>query len=104
MENDQWVALDEFCSIYQVEYSFLDSLNNSGLISLFIREEKKYLPEHQIPELERFIRLHYDLDINIEGIEAISNLLKRVAELQKENNLLKSKFQLTKHERQVFNL
>jgi len=41
--------------------------------------------------LEKFIRFHYEMDINIEGIETISHLLQRVNELQQEIVALKNK-------------
>jgi hypothetical protein len=37
------------------------------------------------------VHLHYDLDINIEGIEAISHLLDRVDNLQRELITLKNR-------------
>ena len=37
------------------------------------------------------MRLHYDLDINIEGIDAIYNLLKQVEELQSQIITLRNK-------------
>jgi len=41
--------------------------------------------------VEKMMRLHYDLHINLEGIDAISNLLKQVQDLKKENQILKNK-------------
>ena len=37
------------------------------------------------------IRLHYELDINIEGIDAISHLLQRVDQLQDELRIMKNR-------------
>ena len=54
-------------------------------------EEKKYLLKDQIREVEKMIRMHYDLDINIEGIEAISHLLQRLDSLQEELTALKNR-------------
>jgi hypothetical protein len=38
-----------------------------------------------------FMHLHQDLDINLEGIDAISHLLKRMHDMQRELNMLKNK-------------
>ncbi len=84
MDNEQWMAADEFCTYYKVEYSFIHSLHESGLIRLTTSEERGFIPADQIQDLEKFVRLHYDLDINIEGIEAIAHLLERINLLQKE--------------------
>ena len=37
------------------------------------------------------IRMHYELDINLEGIDAISNLLERVEEMQHEMTRLQNR-------------
>ena len=39
---------------------------------------------------KKFVRLHYDLDINVEGIETISHLLEKIGELQKQILQLKN--------------
>ena len=36
----------------------------------------------QLGELERYTHLYYDLSINIEGIDAIRHLLRRIEDLQ----------------------
>jgi hypothetical protein len=41
--------------------------------------------------LERMIRLHYDLEINMEGIDAIAHLLERVEHMQEEMRMLRRK-------------
>jgi hypothetical protein len=40
------------------------------------------------------MRLHFELDINIEGIDAISNLLQQIDNLQKELISTKNKLRL----------
>ena len=45
----------------------------------------------EIHKLEKFVRLHYDLDINIEGIETINHLLEKIEEMQKEIVRLRNK-------------
>ena len=40
------------------------------------------------------IRLHYDLDINLEGIETIFHLLERIETLQHEMHELRKKIGL----------
>ncbi|HEV7622263.1 MAG TPA: chaperone modulator CbpM [Flavisolibacter sp.] len=84
MDKEQWISAEDFCSYYQVEYSFISSLYESGLIEITIEEERRFISIEQIKELEKFVHLHYDLDINIEGIEAIAHLLNRIKEMQNE--------------------
>ena len=40
------------------------------------------------------IRLHYDLNINLEGLDAVYNLLKRVENLQSEITSLHNKLRI----------
>jgi hypothetical protein len=90
MSTEEWIPAEEFCSNYQIEYSFISTLFESGLIEVTTFEEKSFIPVGQLKDLETFTRLHYDLDINIEGIEAIAHLLKKVHDLQQEIVLLKN--------------
>jgi hypothetical protein len=39
------------------------------------------------------MRLHYDLDINLEGIEAITSLLNRVKSMQEEIRELRNRLE-----------
>ncbi len=45
----------------------------------------------KLKDLEKFIRLHYELDINTEGIDAIAQLLNRVENMQDEITRLKNR-------------
>lgn len=94
MEKDELMPVEEFCAHYQVEYSFLTALEESGLIVLTNYEEKGYLPQSEIPELEKLSRLHYELDINLEGIEAIAHLLKKHKALQEQIHTLEERVRL----------
>jgi len=41
--------------------------------------------------LKTFVRLHYDLDINLEGLETINHLLEKIEEMQMEILKLRNK-------------
>jgi len=45
---------------------------------------ERYLTFTQLPDVERYSRMYYDLSINIEGIDAIHHLLQRMEEMQNE--------------------
>ena len=91
MEKEQWIPVDDFCTAYKIEVSFVQSLKDSGLIEMNDNDEKYWIPAYQLADLEKFIRLHFDLDINIAGIEAISHLLQRIKEMQLEINYLRNR-------------
>lgn len=91
MEPEQFIIAEEFCASHEIELSFLSSLNEFGLIEITFIEEKKLIGESQLPKLEKLVRLHYDLQINLEGIDAIANLLNRIDRIQEENIILKNR-------------
>ncbi len=91
MENEHLITIEEFCTHYGIEPSFIHSLVNFGLVEITIIEETHYLMKHQVIDIEKMIRMHYDLDINIEGIEAISHLLQKISDLQEELTFLKNR-------------
>jgi chaperone modulatory protein CbpM len=81
---DEFIPASEFCAGHQIELSFIRTLHESGLIETTILEGTLFLPSAELRELERLTRLHYEMDINLEGVEAISHLLKRVSDMQEE--------------------
>lgn len=46
----------------------------------------------QLADIEKYIHLYYDLDINMEGLEAIMHLLNRVQHLQHQIKRLKNDY------------
>ena len=48
----------------------------------------------ELPDVERYSRMYYDLSINIEGIDAIHHLLERMEEMQQEIYSLHNKLRL----------
>jgi len=91
MEQEELIPTEDFCIHHNIEYSFISSLQNSGLISVTSFQSSTYIPVEEIHKLEKFVRLHYDLDINIEGIETINYLLERIEEMQREIVNLRNK-------------
>lgn len=92
MEN--LISAYEFCANHNIEISFIHSLEETGLIEMTTIEETGYIPSSQLQELERIVRLHYDLDINLEGIETINHLLQRINEMQDEITILRNRLRL----------
>jgi hypothetical protein len=82
MPTEEMIPVTDFCMHHQVELSFIYSLNESGLIELMNVEEHKYLSVDQLAHIEKLVRLHTEMDINIAGIEAITHLLERIEGMQ----------------------
>jgi hypothetical protein len=91
MEQEEVIPVKDFCIHHNIEYSFISSLENSGLISVRSVKRSTYIHADDMYKLEKFVRLHYDLDINLEGIETISYLLERIEQMQREILQLKNK-------------
>lgn len=91
MSNEQLISATDFCLSHDIEIGFIQSLHEYGLIEIITIEETRFVHMEQLPQLEQFIRLHYELDINLAGIDAIANLLQRIEELQNENRVLKNR-------------
>ena len=85
------IAITTICSHYEIESSFIDALHNTGLIQIVIIEKDSFLHQDQIGDLEKMIRLHHELNVNIEGIDVVFNLLEKEKELREELNTLKNR-------------
>ncbi|MNJ98930.1 Chaperone modulatory protein CbpM [compost metagenome] len=88
------IAITEYCIKYDIEPSFISSLEESGIIILTNVGEEKFISTNQLTEIDRYIHFHYDLLINIEGIDAIRHLLEKVSQMQHEILQLKKQLQL----------
>lgn len=100
MENERFIPLQNICSHYNIEVSFIRSLNEFGLLEITRIDEAEYLDKEGLGEFERIVHLHYDLDINLAGIDAIHHLLQKVQDLQKELTALKNKLN-SEHESRI---
>ena len=94
MENRQLISVGQFCVHYNTELEFIHSLYEYGLVEIITVEDTQYLKSEQLTELEKMIRLHYELEINLEGIDAITHLLHRMNNLREELDILKNRLRL----------
>lgn len=92
--DNRYISIMEFCNCHHLEYSFIHSLTEYGLLKTIVIEEDEYIEQEQVRELERMMRLHYDLEINMQGIDAINHLLDRVSRLQEEVRQLQNRLRL----------
>jgi hypothetical protein len=90
MQDDNFISSELICQMHSIEPSFVHTLCEYGLIEITRIESSEFIHVSQLCELEKMIRLHYDLQINIEGIEAITHLVRRVEKMQEELNHLKN--------------
>lgn len=93
MIQEQFITIQTFCSNYDIEFSFINSLSEYGLVEITTIDQIDYLPQNKILEIEKMLRLHHDLGVNLEGIDVIYNLTEKVESLQEEINFLKNRIQ-----------
>jgi chaperone modulatory protein CbpM len=91
MTTEKLITIQTFCANYDIEFSFINSLSEFGLIEITTINKIKYLHQNKINEIEKMIRLHNELGVNMEGIDVIYNLTEKIKILQKEIDYLKNR-------------
>lgn len=89
-----YIKITDCCVNYQIEPSFVHSLENHGLLRTTTIEGERFITEDQLRNLERYINWHYEMDINIEGIDALRNILSKMEKLHTEISLLREKLHI----------
>ncbi len=84
MSTENYIPVQQLCAYYQIEMSFIDNLNEYGLIEISTIEASHFIHHDRITDLEKMIRLHHELDINMAGIDSVLHLLKKIDDLQTE--------------------
>jgi len=98
METKDFIPVIQLCSHYKVELSFFNELNEVGLIEITTIEQTLCLHQDRINDLEKMIRLYHELKVNIEGIDVVFNLLKKLENLQSELNTAQDRLRLYENE------
>ncbi len=84
MSTKQFIPLEQLCVHYEIEMSFFQGLMEHDLLQITTIEQTHYLHVDSLHELERILRLHQDLYINLEGIDSVLHLLNKIDVLQRE--------------------
>ncbi len=94
MEANNLILIEHYCLQSEVNLAFVETLHNQGLIEIIEVENAKYVTSDQVKQIEQIAFLHLELNINLEGIEAIRHLVNQIHDLQQELALTKSKLKL----------
>lgn len=94
MKANHLIPLDVYCTSNDIEISFVSSLQEAGLIEITTIEEAGFFDSEQLQQLERYLRFYYELNINLEGIDAIKHLLCRANTMHDEITALKNRLRL----------
>jgi len=94
MEKTELIPAKDFCLHHSISYTFVAGLSEAGLVKVVTIEEEQYIHPDYVAHLEKLARLHTDLEINMEGIEAIAHLLQQVEELQQQVRDISGRLQI----------
>ena len=91
MTNEELITAEDLCVHHRIDVSFLQSLQDYGLVELTTVQETVYLHPDQLNAVEKFIRLHYDLDLNFEGLDVIHHIVQLMEDAQAEVSALRNR-------------
>lgn len=94
MSVAEFIEIGQLCLHYEIDASFIDELNNYGLIEISTIEKVHCIHHDRISELEKILRLHRDLNINLEGIASVMQLLEKIEILQNKLNAVQNRLLL----------
>lgn len=82
--DQTYITISEYCSYNQVEPDFIMALVEGGILELRHEPNEPSIDLETLEALERYRRLRYDLDINIQGLSAIHHLLEKMEQMHFE--------------------
>lgn len=94
MADEEIIPLETFCSFYQVDRNFVETLESHGLISFSYHENQRYILRDDVVELEKYSRMYYELNINVPGIDALQHMLEKIKQLQQEAEILRARLRI----------
>lgn len=94
MAREKYILVRLFSEQTKIEDDFLKNLHEYGLVTFEERGEDLFIDESDISEIEKLFRLHHDLGINYEGLDALNQMLKRIYKMEEEMNSLRKKLGL----------
>lgn len=94
MSTTELIAVEVFATHEGVEATFVHALHERGLIRITVVQDRHFLEPDELARVEQLARMHYELDINLEGLEAISHLLDRMDAAQQDLRTLRERLQL----------
>ncbi len=89
MTQTSYIQITTYCQQTSIDTDFVITLEKYGLIKTKTMETQLFIAEDDITEIERMFRLHKELGVNLEGIDVINNLVKRLKTVESELNSLK---------------
>ncbi|MRJ07755.1 hypothetical protein EDL98_10755 [Ornithobacterium rhinotracheale] len=86
----KYIKISDYCKNTQIEHTFISDLHNEGILALQQIDEEDCIEEDRLEELEKYSRWHYDLGVNLAGIDAMRHMLQRMQQMEREIQSLKN--------------
>lgn len=84
MQTNSLIQVEQLCTYCNIDKAFIQSLYELGHIDLVVEHNEHFVDASQLKSLESLIYFHTNLNINLEGVDAIAHLLKKVELLQSD--------------------
>ena len=91
MDTRKYIRVGQFCSSHDIAESFVRILQEYEVIEVVEINKELHLHEYELPKLEKMLRLHQELQIDPQGLQAVHHLLEKVQILQQEVSSLRKK-------------
>ena len=90
MDKKTYISIQEICRHYHIPQSFFEEIKEFDILDKEVFDEDfQMINTEYLSDVEKIMRLRYELNINMEGIDVINNLLNRIHTLEEELNRLK---------------
>jgi len=81
------IIVSEYCHKCHIEPSFIEMLEEGGLINVHTEGGEHYLLLSELPNVERYSRMYYDLSINMEDMRHEMRSLRKQLLLYREREI-----------------
>jgi hypothetical protein len=84
------IKLEVFCQFHNVDHELIYSLIEYGFFEVVKENEDIFIPNSEVEEVERFVRLSTELGVNLAGLEVINHMRQKMLLLRRELSNLKT--------------
>ncbi len=89
--SNELFAITEYCTVHNIDTSFVYSLQQEGLITIIAQENESFVEEEELHKLEIFTRRRCSAGLHPESMEVVYNMLEKIKQMQEEMNDLRTK-------------
>lgn len=91
MNKEHYILVRTVCTHYALEQTFIYGLGDKGLINIVTSDPDDLIHEEDLPRLEKILRIHRELAVDVDAMEVVLNLVDKIDQLQEELTLLKNR-------------